>query len=188
MYNEMRTGDGMELKKMAIPMGENQRGQKLSRRGERAQGMLEFALTLPILLMLLFGIMEFGRMMFTYVSVVTAAREAARWGAASGNSDAGVPFYRDCAGIRAAAIRIGMFAGIGDNEASLNIQYDNGPGVDNIAVGCPVAGTGPALTKGDRIVVTATTVFEPAQGLLPIPAVTVSSTARRTVLVDIPVR
>jgi hypothetical protein len=44
----------------------------------RAQGMVEFALALPIVLMLMLGVVEFGRLMVTYSSVYTASREAAR--------------------------------------------------------------------------------------------------------------
>jgi Flp pilus assembly protein TadG len=46
--------------------------------------MVEFALALPLLLLLIFGILEVGRMVFTYSSVVNASREAVRYGSATG--------------------------------------------------------------------------------------------------------
>lgn len=40
--------------------------------------MVEFALTVPIFLLLLLGVFEFGRMMFTYTSITNGIREVAR--------------------------------------------------------------------------------------------------------------
>src|SRR5512147_2832453 len=68
---------------------------------ERAQGMVEFALVLPLLLLLIFGVIELGRMFVIYSSVNSASREAARYGAASGLSGNNVIYYNDCAGMLA---------------------------------------------------------------------------------------
>ena len=59
--------------------------RKLSEKKERqnAQGMVEFALILPILLLVILGIIEFGRLLFFYSSVTSASREAARYGSAA---------------------------------------------------------------------------------------------------------
>ena len=40
-------------------------------RPRQGQAMVEFALILPLLLLLLFGIIEFGRLMLVYASVST---------------------------------------------------------------------------------------------------------------------
>ncbi|HEX6235571.1 MAG TPA: TadE family protein [Acidimicrobiales bacterium] len=48
------------------------------RREERGAVLVEFALILPVLLMLLVGIIEFGRAYNTTVSMQSAAREGAR--------------------------------------------------------------------------------------------------------------
>ena len=45
----------------------------------KGQGLVEFALILPILLMLLLGIVEGGRIIWAYVTVQNAAREATRY-------------------------------------------------------------------------------------------------------------
>lgn len=52
----------------------------------RGQSMVEFALILPILLLLVLGIIEFGRVFNQTLIVTAAAREGAR-SAAVGNSD-----------------------------------------------------------------------------------------------------
>jgi Flp pilus assembly protein TadG len=50
-------------------------------RDNRGQELVEYALTLPILLLLVLGIMEFGVAIFAYNTVANAAREGARVGA-----------------------------------------------------------------------------------------------------------
>jgi hypothetical protein len=47
--------------------------------------MLEFALTAPLLLMLLLGLVEFGNGLNSYLTVVAAARDAARLGSQGGS-------------------------------------------------------------------------------------------------------
>jgi Flp pilus assembly protein TadG len=49
--------------------------------GERGAELIEFALTLPLLLLLVLGIIEFGFMFQEYEVVTNAAREGARLGA-----------------------------------------------------------------------------------------------------------
>ncbi len=46
------------------------------------QSLVEFALMLPVLLLLIVGSLDLGRAYFTYISVINAAREGARYGAA----------------------------------------------------------------------------------------------------------
>ncbi len=50
-----------------------------STRRKRGQTLAEFAITLPILLMLLFGIIEFGRIFQAWVTLQNSARAAARY-------------------------------------------------------------------------------------------------------------
>ncbi len=47
--------------------------------GRRGQTLAEFAISLPILLLLLFGILEFGRLFQSWVTIQNAARAAARY-------------------------------------------------------------------------------------------------------------
>jgi Flp pilus assembly protein TadG len=56
-------------------------------RGRRARGsaLTEFALILPFLLTGIFGVIEFGRALYTYHFVSDAAREASRWASVRGN-------------------------------------------------------------------------------------------------------
>ena len=48
------------------------------RRGQRSQALAEFALVAPILLLMIFGIVDLGRAIFYYITIQHAAREGAR--------------------------------------------------------------------------------------------------------------
>ncbi|MEA5050182.1 MAG: TadE/TadG family type IV pilus assembly protein [Oscillospiraceae bacterium] len=50
-------------------------------RSEKGQAMVEFALVLPLLLLLLCGIIDFGWIFYNNIMVDNAAREAARYSA-----------------------------------------------------------------------------------------------------------
>ena len=127
----------------------------------KAQGMVEFALVLPILLLLIFGVIEVGRLLFLYSAVMSASREAVRYGSASGEVTSLTPYYDDCTGIQDAAMRIGRFAGVSSGD--LTISYDHGPGTSTFA-SCPLTGT-QTVELGDRIVVQVITNWTP---LLPL--------------------
>jgi Flp pilus assembly protein TadG len=51
----------------------------LRARRRRGQSLVEFAILLPVLLIMLSGVVEFGIMLNYYLDLIDAAREAARW-------------------------------------------------------------------------------------------------------------
>lgn len=54
-------------------------------RSQRSQGMTEFALIAPVILLLTFGIIDFGRGMYFYITLQQAANEGARVAVRAGN-------------------------------------------------------------------------------------------------------
>lgn len=155
---------------------------------ERGQSMTEFALVLPILLLIFMGIFDFGRMIFLYSQLSNGAREGARYGSVSG-LDASDPQYLECAEIRQAITNtFGVPATI-----TTQIFYDHGIAADPVLnAGGQVGncnGSASNLTPddveiGDRIRVTATATF---QFITPFvsairPNMTVSFTSARTLL------
>ena len=65
---------------------------RTGRRGSGAQSVVEFALCVPFLLLLLFAIIDFSRLLFTYVSLTNGTRELARMAALSdGGASATAP-------------------------------------------------------------------------------------------------
>ncbi len=52
----------------------------LNRSKERGQSLVELALILPVLILVLLGILDFGRAFYAYNAISNAAREGARYG------------------------------------------------------------------------------------------------------------
>ncbi|MBZ0305496.1 MAG: pilus assembly protein, partial [Anaerolineae bacterium] len=58
----------------------NETSEPIKRRSRRGQTMAEFALTLPVVLLLIFGIIEFARIFQAWITLQNAARVAVRAG------------------------------------------------------------------------------------------------------------
>lgn len=99
-----------------------------AREGEGGATIVEFAIILPLLLLFLFGIVEFARLMSSFAGVWTAAREGARYATTVGDSTVtpGTPRYLDCAGIRQAAQAKVVMISVPDS--SITIVYRNASG------------------------------------------------------------
>ena len=54
---------------------------------ERGANIVEAAIVIPLLLIILVGVIDMGRAYFTYISIINAAREGARWGVMHPNED-----------------------------------------------------------------------------------------------------
>ena len=67
------------------------------RKGEDGQALLEFALVLPIFLLVLFAIVDFGMAFHAWITVTNSAREGARIGAVHAPSAAIEQRVRDTA-------------------------------------------------------------------------------------------
>ncbi|HKY55926.1 MAG TPA: TadE family protein [Anaerolineales bacterium] len=146
--------------------------------GYRAQAIVEFAIVLPILMALLVGILEVGRMVFIYAAVTNASREASRYGSAVGKEDVyGYEKYRYCEGIQNAAERSAFLISL----SRIDIKYDTGSAV----LICDAA-TGEdadiSVDSGDRVIVTVEADYEPMVTLLPFPSRKFTSTSARTIL------
>ena len=163
--------------------------KKLNSQKSRAQAMVEFAIVLPVLLALLYGILEAGRLIFLYSTVVNASRQAVRWGSASGagngTGNANEKRYQDCDGIRAVAQK-GGFLGTFD---TITLKYDSGPGTTATAYCAAGATTDGSFAPTDntkRITVTVTEQFTPiVPKLVPFIARPVSATSSRSVIVKV---
>jgi len=62
----------------------------LSHRSPRGQSLVELALTLPILLLLLVGVLDLGRLYFAQITVVNASREGARYATTNPTNSTGI--------------------------------------------------------------------------------------------------
>lgn len=67
--------------------------------GERGAALVEFAFLLPVLLLLVVGIIEFGRTFNAQISLTGAAREGARYMAIHGEADEAEDVVIEAAGL-----------------------------------------------------------------------------------------
>lgn len=65
------------------------------KKNSRGQAILETALAIPLILLVIMGIVELGRMMFIYDQVTNAAREGARWAAVQPSSTVTASLIKD---------------------------------------------------------------------------------------------
>ena len=154
---------------------------------ENAQAIVEFALVLLVLMMLLVGIFEVGRLMYIYAAVNNASREAVRYASAIGldtDPDTGVAYnkYQFCKGIKKMAERSAFFTTL-----TVTISYDHGPGTTAFDQ-CNVFPADVAVqvnnTSGtiDRVQVTVSATYNPMINLVPIPSRTITSSSARTIM------
>lgn len=107
------------------------------RGGKPAQALTEFALVIPILMMVVLGIVDLGRGVYSYNVLASAAREGARYGIVHGGTS-------NLTGIKNRV----------QATATLNIDPTK------IVVSCPGG-----CTRGDPLTVTVQYVFVPATPL-----------------------
>ncbi len=151
---------------------------------ENAQTMVEFALVFPLILIITYGIMEFGRMIWIYAAVTNSAREGARYGAAAG-SNGSVRYYQDCTGIKDAVMRNAILVPI--TTGNITVSYDNGPSPTQIWTSCPPAdahGFDPIML-GDRVIVRVTVQYKPIIDFLGLQGFSITSRNARTILLNV---
>ena len=152
----------------------------------RGQGLVEFALVIPVFLLLVLGVVEFGRLMVTYSSISTASRDAVRYAISVGDTPSGIPHYQDCLGIRAAALNVVLFS-----DPTIVIALDtDGPGGAAPIEYCQLGKDSDPIevSLGTRISVTVTQIYDPLLPLVSLPTIPLTSESARTVLRDVYVK
>jgi hypothetical protein len=164
----------------------------LSKRS-KAQAMVEFAIALPFLLLLLYGVIELARLAFIFSSASNASRAAARYGSGAGENAEGIPHYLDCDGIRDVADQSAYIT----DFSEVNITYDRGVNSDGTQI--PIGGVDPNpstdscpieninVRNGDRIIVQVSVDYEPIVPIVPIDPLEIVSSNARTFIVSIPI-
>ena len=101
-------------------------------RGGRGQSLVEFALVLPVLTLLIFGIIDFGMGLRSYISLTNATREGARF-AAVGNMAGAYP--TDCNGSTnttvVGRVCVAMEGLDLDDVETVAVSYPDGPAPGN---------------------------------------------------------
>jgi hypothetical protein len=154
----------------------------------RGQGLVEFALVISMFLLLIFTVIELGRLLWVYSAVFTGAREGARYAAAVGTSPNGMPYFADCAGVRAAVQKIGLLAGI--QEDDITIQYDNPDYPSTPPIDCTdpdlMDKVGMEFYQYNRVVVSVAIDYQPMAPMVQLPSsIPISTSIGRTIIRDL---
>ena len=154
--------------------------QRTNKFGRRAQALVEFAIALPVLLVMLVGIMEAGRMIITYAMVNNASRDAARYASAVGKGDDGYDKYNNCVGIQNIAKKSAFIVTLSSISISYTDKNGNNPEVCDLTI--IGEDTGVTVDSGSRVTVTVTASYKPVVKLIPIGQKTFTATSTRTIL------
>jgi hypothetical protein len=87
-------------------------------KSEKGQSLVEFALLLPVLLLLIFGILDFGRILHAYISIDHAGREAARAVSVDGLNANGMTLYGETINNYTELAQV-----VASNVSSINLEY-----------------------------------------------------------------
>jgi Flp pilus assembly protein TadG len=146
----------------------------IRRKKSAGQGLVEFALVLPILLLLLMGVVDFGWIVFNYAQLQNSLREALRYGSVPGYD--ATPQYVQCDGIRQRILDLAPLSGV--QHANIGITYDDGRPASadaTLQVGaCPAGGT-----------YTANAGYVPYGETLPQPQVVILAGHRVVISIDV---
>ncbi len=132
---------------------------------ERGAAAVEFAIILPVLLLVMFGIVEFGTLMYDQIMVTNAAREGARWGSVQ---SASLAHPVSCSDPSISIIQgSGSCSGTGSGDACLVassyaanslISYQGNNNSPTVTVACNTIGSG--INQGAAIEVTVNYTFK----------------------------
>lgn len=113
--------------------------------GEQGQALVEFALVLPVLLLVIFGLIDLSRAVFQENTLAYAAREGTRYAIVHGSASTDPSSSTNTADI-AAVVRA---AAVGVPNITVTVNYPD------------VVGTLPCNDRGCRVSVDATAPFVP---------------------------
>jgi hypothetical protein len=92
-------------------------------RHERGVALVEFAMVLPLLLVLVFGIIDFGRAFQTWITLTNAAREGARLGTVSQDAQAVVQRCQSTAGVSGVSCSVSGLPGMTGQDVTVTARY-----------------------------------------------------------------
>lgn len=94
-------------------------------KSEKGQSLVEFALILPLLVLLLFGITDFGRIFHAYLTIDHAGREAARQASiGKGNGDVIDSAEEKAAGIDLTSVTVSPEPRTPGTDVTVTITYE----------------------------------------------------------------
>lgn len=136
----------------------------------RGQALTEFALVVPILLLLVFGIFELARFIFDYETLNNAVREGVRYAIVHGaaSSCPSEPGYQCPYGSPSATVEAYAFT---LNPSDLTVTVCWGAGCS------PGNNTSQSAARGTPVTVSATYTWRPLINLVSLPSIVIKGTS-----------
>jgi len=136
------------------------------RLAQSGQAVVEFALVLPLLLILMTGILQFGLMLNHYITLTDAVRSGARY------LSLGRTYPDPCDGAINATVSAATNVGLTSSQVGTTLS-----GTDSCGTGSYPSRSNPSLTEGSPATVTASQPFTLTVFGLPLFSVNLSATA-----------
>ncbi len=98
------------------------------RKREAAQSLVEFSLMLPMFLILVFGVIDFGMGLRAYITTAQATREGARYGSiGNSGSTGGAAVSCNAGSANAIVVKVcNTMGGLDKTRATVTVSYPNG--------------------------------------------------------------
>lgn len=109
-----------------------------SRRRDRGQSLVEFALVFPLFMLIIFGIVDAGRLIYTYNTVANAARDGARVAIVNQSTSGSDTCDTTSATAWSTGCAIESGLGLGLQPADIVVEYRNP--TDTAACATPIIG------------------------------------------------
>jgi Flp pilus assembly protein TadG len=140
-------------------------------REERGAVALELSLVLLLMLTLIFGIIEVGRLMFAYTTLAGAARAGTRYATVHGANSSSPSYNGNSGSVSTQVTDLATSAGL--TGVTVAVAYPNNTGG---------AGSDPnGNLTGDVMTVTASYSFSPIVSLIPLGTFTISSQSQSVI-------
>jgi Flp pilus assembly protein TadG len=118
----------------------------------RGQSLVETALMLPFLMLILTGVIDLGRVYYTYVTITNGAREGARFGANDPN---------DTTGIKNRAVQEAASSTLNPALATSNVTVDcSAVSPESYSSSYCLNNTNPHVSNGEKVRVTISYGFQ----------------------------
>jgi Flp pilus assembly protein TadG len=108
--------------------------KKFGRFAQFGQSLVEFAIVLPVLLLLVVMIFDLGRAVYYSSAIHNAAREGARWGVVHYNTDINGNTVADVSGMRDAAEKYAIGLGLDETNVTAGWGADEPNGNHTVRV------------------------------------------------------
>jgi Flp pilus assembly protein TadG len=131
---------------------------------DKGANLVEFAMIAPLLFLLLFGVIEFARLVHGFSTVWTAAREGARYATTVGDLDSdGIQNFLECDEITSIAVAKVVATDLDQSDVTVKYYDHSGTEVADCDVNPPIAAD---IDSGFTIEVEATASFDAIVPLL----------------------